>query len=121
MKNKGFTLVELLAVVVILMALVALITPKIFSQLKTAGDVTEKEQVNSLINISKIYMNQHPNLLPEENDLVIVTIEKLKQSELIKSEEILNPNTQEELTGCIVVLGKKNKYEYKYIKWQVFI
>jgi len=114
MKNKGFTLVELLAVVVILMALVALITPKIFSQLKTAGDVTEKEQINSLINISKIYMNQHPNLLPEEDGINTITLTELKQSGLIKSEEILNPNTQEELTGCIVVTSKNNKYEYKY-------
>lgn len=112
--NKGFTLVELLAVIVILMALAALITPKIFSQLKTAGDVTEKEQINSLINISKIYMNQHPNLIPDENEVSSITIEDLKQAELIKSKEIINPNTGEELTGCIVVTNKNNKIEYEY-------
>ena len=115
MKNdKGFTLIELLAVVLILITLAALITPKIFSQLKTVEKVTDKEQINSLINISKIYMNQHPNLLPEENNISVITINELKQSELIKSNEILNPSTKEELTGCIIVTPKNNKYEYEY-------
>lgn len=114
MKNKGFTLVELLAVILILIALAALITPKVFKQLKTAGNITEQEQINSLINISKIYINQHPSLLPQENNISSITIEELKQSELIKSKEIINPNTNEELKGCIVIKEENKKYKYEY-------
>ncbi len=112
--NKGFTLIELLAVVAILITLIAIITPKIFKQLKTAEKVTDQEQINSIINVSKIYMNQNSNLLPSENDIYIISLNDLKQSGLIKTNQILNPSTKEELKGCILVKYENNKYKYEY-------
>ena len=67
--NKGFTLVELLAVVVILIIVISIITPKVFNQLKTAEKITDQEQINAIIDTSKLYMNQHSELLPEHNRL----------------------------------------------------
>jgi len=113
--NKGFTLVELLAVVAILILILSLITPKIFKQLKTAENVTDKEQINAIIDTSKLYMNQHSELLPEHNSLYTITLNELKESGLIKSSQILNPSTKEELTGCILVNYENNKYKYEYL------
>ena len=112
--NKGFTLVELLAVVAILILILSLITPKIFKQLKTAEKVTDQEQINAIIDTSKLYMNQHSELLPEHNSLYIITLNELKESGLIKTSQILNPSTKEELTGCVVVNYENNKYKYEY-------
>ena len=112
--NKGFTLVELLAVVAILVLILSLITPKIFKQLKTAENVTDKEQINAIINTSKLYMNQHSELLPEHNSLYTITLNELKESGLIKSSQILNPSTKEELKGCVLVRYQNNKYDYEY-------
>ena len=112
--NKGFTLIELLAVVAILITVVAILTPKIFKQFKTAENITNQEQINSLINTAKIYMNQNSNLLPEENNINIISLNELKHSGLIQTKEILNPSTKEELTGCIIVKYENNKYKYEY-------
>lgn len=112
--NKAFTLVELLAVVAILTLIIVIITPKVFKQLKTAENVTDQEQINSLINTSKIYMNQNSNLLPQENNIYVISLDELKESGLIQKSQILNPSTNEELTGCIVVSYEKNKYKYEY-------
>ena len=112
--NKGFTLIELLAVVAILITVVAILTPKIFKQFKTAENITNQEQINSLINTAKIYMNQNSNLLPEENNIYIISLNELKHSGLIQTKEILNPSTKEELTGCIIVKYENNKYKYEY-------
>ena len=112
--NKGFTLIEVLAVVVILITIIMIIAPKIFKQFKTAENVTDKEQINAIINTSKIYMNQNSNLLPEQGDIYIISLNELKDSGLIKSSQILNPSTKEELKGCIVVKYKNNKYNYEY-------
>ena len=112
--NKGFTLVELLAVVAILVLILSLITPKIFKQLTTAGKVTDQEQINAIIDTSKLYMNQHSELLPEHNSLYVITLNELKESGLIKTSQILNPSTKEELTGCVVVNYENNKYKYEY-------
>lgn len=112
--NKAFTLVELLAVVAILTLIIVIITPKVFKQLKTAENVTDQEQINSLINTSKIYMNQNSNLLPQENNIYVISLDELKESGLIQKSQILNPSTNEELTGCIIVKFEKNKYKYEY-------
>ena len=114
MKNKGFTLIEILAVIVILMILITLITPKVFKQLKTAENITDQEQINTIINISKIYMNQNTDLLPIENNIYTISIDELKQSGLIQTKQILNPSTKEELTGYIIVKNENNKYKYEY-------
>ena len=115
MKNKkGFTLVEMLAVVAILIIVIAIITPKIFTQFKHAEKVTDQEQINSLIETARIYMNQNSNLLPEENNIYIISLNDLKESGLIQTKEILNPSTKEELTGFIIVKYENNKYKYEY-------
>jgi len=112
--NKAFTLVELLAVVAILTLIIVIITPKVFKQLKTAENVTDQEQINSLINTSKIYMNQNSNLLPQENDIYVISLDELKESGLIQKSQILNPSTNEELNGYIIVKFENNKYKYEY-------
>ena len=114
MKNKGFTLVELLAVIIILTVLATIITPKVVNKLNYAKNVTEQEQINSLINIAKLYTNENTEKLPEKNSTSSITIQELKQSELIKKDQILNPKTKEELTGCIIIEDKNDKYEYEY-------
>lgn len=112
--NKGFTLVEVLAVVAILVTIIVIVTPKIFKQFKTAEEVTDKEQINTLINTAKLYMNQNSNLLPQENDIYVIQMQELKDSGLIKTNQILNPSTKEELNGCIIVKYENNKYKYEY-------
>ena len=115
MKNKGFTLIELLAVITILLLIITIIAPKVFKQLKTAENVTDKEQINAIINATQLYMNQNTNLLPEQNEMNIISLNELKESGLIQKNQILNPSTNEELTGCIIVSYEKNKYKYEEI------
>ena len=114
MKNKGFTLVELLAVVAILALVITIVAPKIFSQFKTAEETSDREQINSLIEASRIYMNQNTNLLPEGNNEYVISLRELKNSGIIQTKQILNPSTKQELNGCIVVKYVNNKYDYQY-------
>lgn len=114
--NKGFTLIEVLAVVVILITVVAIITPKVISQFKNSEETIYKNQIESIIKISRIYMSKNSNLLPEENQTYVITFDKLKQEQLINDDEILNPKTKKALTGCITVKYINNKYQYDYIE-----
>ena len=112
--NKAFTLVEVLAVIAILTLIIAIITPKIFNKISTAENITQKEQINTLINIAKIYTNQNTEKLPENNSISVITIQELKESGLINKSQILDPKTKEELTGCILIKDENNKYKYEY-------
>ena len=112
--NKGFTLIEILAVIVVLMVVMAIITPKIFTQLSHSENVIDQEQINSLINTAKLYMNQNTNLLPSGNEIYVITLNELKDSGLIKSSQIINPSTKQAITGCITVKYENNNYQYEY-------
>ncbi len=116
MKNKGFTLVELLAVIAVLMLLVAVIAPKVMEQLNTSKTITQQEQINTLINITKIYTNEHTDRLPNENQTSIITIDELMQSGMISKKQIIDPKTKEEMIGCIKITNENNKFKYEYSK-----
>lgn len=113
MNKKGFTLVEFLAVIVILLILVTLITPKVFSQLNNAENITQNEQIKSLINIAKIYVQKN-NVDIEDDEYEIITVEDIKNSGLINKKNVIDPKTKEQLTGCIKVTNENNKYTYEY-------
>lgn len=117
--NKGFTIVEVLAVVVILISVIAIITPKIISTFKTSENTISKEQIDSIIDISRIYMADNSNLLPETDGHYVITLEKLKEENLISNKEIIDPKTQKKIEGCIIVRFKNNKYVYEYIEDQL--
>lgn len=114
MKKNGFTLIELLGTIAILAALIIIITPKIFKHFQTTENITEQEQVNTFIDTARLYMGDNSELLPPENGVKVITISELKTAGLIKTNQVLNPKTREELTGCVMVRYENNKYEYTY-------
>ena len=112
--NKGFTLVELLAVIGILLLIVTIITPKVIKQLKSSEQIAYDTQIEELINISKMYMSKNPELLPDNE--YVISFEELKEAKLLSTEKVLDPRTEEELEGCILVKYQNNKYQYSYIE-----
>lgn len=112
--NKGFTLVEVLAVIVVLISIIAIISPKVISTFKTSEDTVSKEQIDSIIDVSRIYMTSNSELLPETNEHYVITLDELKESKLISNKEIINAKTQEKIQGCVLVRFKNNKYKYEY-------
>ena len=102
-----------MAVIVILLLLVTIIAPKVFKQLNTAENITQTEQIKSLINIARIYVQKN-NIDIDDNDYEIITIEELKESELMNKNQVIDPKTKEQITGCIKVSNENNKYKYEY-------
>ena len=78
--KKGFTLVELLAVIVILSALAVLITPKIVKTLREAEDNVKKESANELLKAAEY---KATNLdLTNSSDLIIDFTQKINVNKL---------------------------------------
>lgn len=124
MKNKGYTLIELLAVFVILGVIVMISVPIVSSVLNSSKSKSYDEQVKILENAARTYMSENSTLLPDENDSYNVTIDELKNSGLLKDEDIKNPiyssgSTEENkknqyFEGCIIVTNTSNKFTYTY-------
>lgn len=114
--KKGFTLIEVLAVIVILGLLIAIISPVVNNLLGDSEDVLSDKQVDSIVKASKKYMVEHSELLPEKSDSTAIYISDLIDNGVIDNDEVIDPKTKEEMNGCVVVNYNENfnQYEYNY-------
>ena len=101
MNHKGFTLVELLAVIVIL-AVVAIVTvPIIFNVLDDSQEGINKSQEKSIIESAKKYVIDNP--FAEETHIICVN--ELIKGGYIDNKALIDPMTKAEFNNaCVVVL-----------------
>ena len=113
MNKKGFTLVELLAVIVIL-ALIAIIAfPNVTKLIKGAKEDTNTVQFKVIEDTLKNYIAEHA---AELQDVDEVCISDLKADGLLENKKIVNPDTKEEYKGCFALTwdDANNQYSYEY-------
>ena len=116
MNKKGFTLIEILAVIVVLGLLVVIIVPTVKNLLGDSEDALHDEQINMVINATKKYMVEHSELLPEGNDNTALYIDDLVDGGVIDKDKVIDPKTNEEMNGCVVINYNDsfNQYDYNY-------
>ena len=114
--KKGFTLVELLCVIVII-AVISLITfPKITKHINSAKEELYVTQVKNLEKIGEKWaLNNNDYLDKYHVNDTIITLNLLKEQKYIEKEDILNPKNKQVMNGCILISYKDNKYSYEYI------
>lgn len=124
MNNKGYTLVELLAVFVVLGVIIMVSVPIISTVINASKEKSYNEQVKILEEAARTYMSRNSKELPPyENTHKCITVEKLKSDGFIKDKDIKNPvgktedheEKNETFDGGVLVSYKNNKYIYKYV------
>ena len=117
MKNKkGFTLVELLGVIVILLLLVLIVTPIFINYTKKASKSAYEVQINTIKESAREWALDEENikLLPtKEDECVKITLEKLKELGLLDY-NITNPKTNEKFLDESAVIIRKEGKELTY-------
>jgi len=117
MKQKGFTLIELVMVILVL-GIIALITvPTVNSVIKDSKEKAYNSQIKMIEDTAKTYMSKHSLELPKQvnNSSTCISIEKLKKDGLLSNDDIINPKDNDEtFDGAVKVLWNGSKYDYKY-------
>lgn len=116
--NKGFTLVEVMGAIIIL-GLTALITiPAISTITKNAKNEAYEKQVDTIIDSTKDWVIKYTQNLPEDDTPTYVNIQILKEEGFLVNEEIINPKTRSEMTGCVEIKYQESfkQYAYKYLE-----
>ena len=114
MKKKGFTLVELLAVIIILSLVLVIAVPSVNKYIKQSKEKAYNTQISTIIEAAQAYASANSGLLPRKEEFVVkITLGQLKSSGLIK-EEVKNPNDDKYFDDALTIEIKKKGETYNY-------
>lgn len=111
MKNKAFTLVELLGVIVLLGILSIVIIPKIGDSLENSKETALLTQEEQIKKAAYDFLIEHTELL-DESDTITLKLGTLKQGGYLPI-KLINPKTRKPLSNesTITITKNENKYE----------
>lgn len=112
--KKGFTLVEVLAVIVILGIIMLIAYPAIDNVIKDSREKAYQENINRIEEIALTYSTTVD--LGYSETYKTLDLQVLKNAGLLKDEDIKNPVTDTNMTGCIIYkwISDTNQYDMKY-------
>lgn len=90
MKNKGFTLIEILGVIVLLGIIALIVYPAVRGIIDDSREVLYKEQIEFIEDSLRNYTNNYITLLPEEDSILTFTLGQIKESGNMQI-EVKNP------------------------------
>ncbi|MFA5408487.1 MAG: prepilin-type N-terminal cleavage/methylation domain-containing protein [Bacilli bacterium] len=115
MKN-GFTLIELVAVVVILGVLAVIIVPIVMNNVDKTRETSYNQLISNIEQTTQLYIRNNKSTIPGITDIgntVVITLEDLVITEGLK-EPVIDPRSDREisLTTSVSILVKANgKYD----------
>ena len=113
MFKKGFTLVELLAIIIILAVIALIATPIVKDSIANSKEQALKETINSIERAAYNYGYQ--NDIGYSTEYKKLTLDELISKGFLKG-DIINPVTNEKMNGCVLYRWNdtNNQYEFKY-------
>lgn len=114
MRNKGFTLAELLGVVIILGVIATIATISISNSMKNSKEELYNVQINNIISGAKTWASENVFDLPaNDGESITLTLAQLKQAGFVEA-DITNPKTNELFSDGLQVKITKVDNNYKY-------
>ena len=111
--KRGFTLIELMAVITILAILSLIIVPIIDKNIKKSKEQMYKIQIENIRLAGMNYYSDNINLKPKNNETTEISLMSLISEDYIG--EVKNPKTNQAYTENIVVRVTNINGKYTYL------
>ena len=112
--KKGFTLIEVLGVIVLLGVIALIVYPAID---KTIKESREKAYLENIRNIEEVALTYSTSTdLGYSEDYKKIELQTLKKAGLLNDKDIQNPVDNSVMQGCVIYrwVTSSNQYEFKY-------
>ena len=113
MNKKGFTLVELLAVIFIITLLMSIVITAVSNVISKSKKVVGNAQINSILNAAYDYSLKNNLELPNYNETSYITLNHLMSKDFLTG-EVVNPNNKENYEKDLVISVSNVGSNYKY-------
>lgn len=102
MNKKGFTLVELLAVILILAVILTIIISSVSITLRKSKNTIYDIQMNDILKSTYDYSLKNIKLLPDDNKKTYITLNELKKTGFIEN-DLKDPKTNKIISNDLVI------------------
>lgn len=113
MNKKGFTLVELLAVILLLLIIISITVPIVTGVINNSKESTYRSQINKILSATYDYSLKNSRILPNYNEKKYITLGNLQNERIINS-SLINPKTNENFSNDLVISITNVGSDYKY-------
>lgn len=116
MKTRGFTLVELLAVIIVLAIIGLIAIPAVGSIINDSKEKARKVQIKEIEENAKSWAAYNANSLSKE-ETYYVSVETLISEGYISNEKVTDPkDNKKNLNGCVAISysNKYSSYQFEY-------
>lgn len=115
--KKGFTLVELLAVIIILGILGLIVVPMVNETISNQKEKLYKRQIETIISSAESWGTKNSSKLTEDGTSIYVNVTTLVSSGNLKNTDIKDPRNNKIMNGCVSISydDEYNQYVYEYI------
>jgi prepilin-type N-terminal cleavage/methylation domain-containing protein len=114
-KIKAFTLIELMAVVIILGIITTITVTSINYSIKRSRDRLYVQQVQRLTEGVRKWAIKNTETLPnDESGIVFFSVSRLKDEGIVDTEIVIDPRTNQELVGCMTIRYDEDYQQYSY-------
>ena len=116
MKNKGFTLVEMITVIALLAIIGMISIPVVEGVIKRSKDRVYETQLEEIKSGAKKYATEYiENISTVDGAETIVCLSKLKELGYLENTKIVDPRTDLVMDGGIKIRYVESSKNFKYI------
>ncbi len=111
--NKGFTLVELLAVIVILVAIISIAIPSITSSVERTKDKEYNAKVDLIKAAAEVYVSNHKNAIVTSG-ICYINVTQLITDGVVAAKNIIDPRSSnnQSITGFVAYNASNKTYNF---------
>ncbi len=115
MKNRGFTLVELLAVIAILSIIALIVAPRVIDSMNQSKEGLSDVQVDTIEKAADNWAIVNADEIPM-NGTYSLSLDRLASDNYIDSSDLYDPKDNSKICGHVDITYSGSKYKYNFVR-----